>query len=451
MVNYKKNYSEPLQSAVEGSTLTAVGSGNVPLFTKLGFDVTLKDVLHCPNVNDHLIAENKLDKQGMIIVTNNGVKKIYLLHSFNLDDSRLIATATCQRNGLYKLDLGSLAKTNKSPALYSCSQIINWHKRLGHTNDAYLDYMVKENYIDQNRHDNSYCRTCIMEKGDHLPIPKISDSIYNNPLDLVYFDTVTINEPNHLNTKYFITFTDAFSKYSVVYLMKHKDESFQKYKMFERETENLFSTNIKLIQCDNAKEFPGADLQLDHTGEGVNHHREWTQHLGEKGTRIRFSTPYEHYQNGSAEIVNKIIENRARCLLKGAHVPMEFWPNAIETAVYLKNLSPIKSKGTMFIPYERWFGKKPTYQHLRVWGCDAYSTIPKEIQKKNGKLDSKSIAVRFLGYSQVRKAYVLWDPKGHKFMDSVSVRFIEDSFLIPFNMNTGLDIDDLDNYLIIKL
>ena len=35
--------------------------------------------------------------------------------------------------------------------------------------------------------------------------------------------------------QYFITFTDDFSRYGYVYLMKHKSESFEKFKEFKNE------------------------------------------------------------------------------------------------------------------------------------------------------------------------------------------------------------------------
>ncbi|KAL1213184.1 Retrovirus-related Pol polyprotein from transposon TNT 1-94 [Cardamine amara subsp. amara] len=37
------------------------------------------------------------------------------------------------------------------------------------------------------------------------------------------------------NFQYFITFTDDFSRYGYVYLMRHKSESFEKFKEFQNE------------------------------------------------------------------------------------------------------------------------------------------------------------------------------------------------------------------------
>src|SRR5581483_5454480 len=38
--------------------------------------------------------------------------------------------------------------------------------------------------------------------------------------------------------RYFITFTDDFSRYGYVYLMRHKSESFERFKEFQNEVQN---------------------------------------------------------------------------------------------------------------------------------------------------------------------------------------------------------------------
>jgi len=42
-----------------------------------------------------------------------------------------------------------------------------------------------------------------------------------------------------------------------------------------------------------------------------------------------------------------------------------YWAEAVQTAVYLKNLSIMKgTHGIDAMPYELWFGKKPNIQHI---------------------------------------------------------------------------------------
>ena len=84
----------------------------------------------------------------------------------------------------------------------------------------------------------------------------------------------------------------------------------------------------------------------------------------------------------------------------------EFWAEAVSTAVYLKNRSPTKALPKM-TPEEAWSGSKPSVEHLRPFGCKAYTHIP--IQKRS-KLDSKTVECILVGYDGESKAYRLFDP-----------------------------------------
>ena len=46
--------------------------------------------------------------------------------------------------------------------------------------------------------------------------------------------------------RYFLTFTDDLSRYGYIYLMKHKSETFEKFKEFQSEVENHRNKKIKV-------------------------------------------------------------------------------------------------------------------------------------------------------------------------------------------------------------
>ena len=50
------------------------------------------------------------------------------------------------------------------------------------------------------------------------------------------------------NYQYFITFTDDFSRYDYIYLMKHKSESFEKFKEFQNEVQNQLGKTSKALR-----------------------------------------------------------------------------------------------------------------------------------------------------------------------------------------------------------
>ena len=63
--------------------------------------------------------------------------------------------------------------------------------------------------------------------------------------------------------QYFITFTDDFNRYSYVYLMKHKSESFEKFKVFKNEVQNQLGKNSKILRSNRGGEYLSQEF-IDH-------------------------------------------------------------------------------------------------------------------------------------------------------------------------------------------
>ena len=55
--------------------------------------------------------------------------------------------------------------------------------------------------------------------------------------------------------RYVLTLTDDLSIYGYVYLMKHKSETFEKFKEFQSEVENQRDRKIKFLRSDCGGEY----------------------------------------------------------------------------------------------------------------------------------------------------------------------------------------------------
>ncbi|MBW0461881.1 hypothetical protein O181_001596 [Austropuccinia psidii MF-1] len=77
------------------------------------------------------------------------------------------------------------------------------------------------------------------------------------------------------------------------------------------------------------------------------------------------STP-EH--DGYAERCNCTILEKARCLMSMENLPNHYWAKAVNTAVFLSNLSPTPSWGNK-LPYQLWNNRLPRLSRLRTFGC----------------------------------------------------------------------------------
>ncbi|KAI4370308.1 hypothetical protein MLD38_018671 [Melastoma candidum] len=66
------------------------------------------------------------------------------------------------------------------------------------------------------------------------------------------------------------------------------------------------------------------------------------------------------------------IVEMARSMLKGKGLPNSLWAEVVNTTTYILNRSPTKAVQNK-TPYEAWHKRKPVVDHLKVFGCVAYS------------------------------------------------------------------------------
>ena len=107
-----------------------------------------------------------------------------------------------------------------------------WHCRLSHINEKRISTLHKHgilNSFDFESYDT--CESYLMGKMTKIHFTGHSERT-DDLLGLIHSD---VCGPLSFNARggfqYFITFTDNFS-YGYVYLMKHKSESFEKFKIF---------------------------------------------------------------------------------------------------------------------------------------------------------------------------------------------------------------------------
>ena len=69
--------------------------------------------------------------------------------------------------------------------------------------------------------------------------------------------------------EYFITFTDDYSRFGYVYLMKRKFETFEKFKEFRAEVKNQLGKRIKVIRSDWGGKYLLGDFKDYLTENGI--------------------------------------------------------------------------------------------------------------------------------------------------------------------------------------
>jgi histone deacetylase 1/2 len=291
------------------------------------------------------------------------------------------------------------------------SSICNtWHLRLGHPHFDVLKQVLQYCNISKvNKNTLDFCSACCLGKAHRLP-SHLSITQYSFPFELIYTD---LWGPAPFFSfdgySYYISFIDAFTRYTWIYLLKRKSDAISAFKQFHTYVGTQFSTKIKAVQSDWGGEF-----------------RSFTQFLNENGIVHRLICPHTHHQNGVAERKHRNIVEKGLCLLAHSSLPLKFWDAAFSTAVYLINRVPSASIGGE-IPYTKLYKSDPDFSFLRVFGCACYPFIR---PYNKSKFDFHSEECVFLGYSSQHKGYKCLAASGKVYI-SKDVLFNEVRF--PYN------------------
>ena len=86
-----------------------------------------------------------------------------------------------------------------------------------------------------------------MGKMTKTPLSRIMEQA-DDLLDIIHIDVYSpMSVEARGGYRYFLTFTDDLSRYGYIYLMKHKSETFEKFKEFQSEVENHRNKKIKFL------------------------------------------------------------------------------------------------------------------------------------------------------------------------------------------------------------
>jgi transposase InsO family protein len=122
-----------------------------------------------------------------------------------------------------------------------------------------------------------------------------------SPLELLHLDLFGPSTYDTLGgRRYGLVIVDDYSRYTWVFLLKSKDETYKYFSKFTKQAGHTFEEVIKTIRTDNGSEFKNYTMENFVCDEGIKH---------------EFSTPYTHQQNGVVERKNRTIIEMARTML----------------------------------------------------------------------------------------------------------------------------------------
>lgn len=444
-----------------GAEIMAEGIGTVVIDTPRG-PTAMEDVLYVPAISANLLSIHALRKKGITVEFGlDGVvfrKKETVIATGSIDgncyvfdgsmDTRGRATALAAypaakdsaRNALAEDGAAKnsecalagypAAKDNAREALAEDRAAQNsaedagedcleehagaaeydlWHKRFGHVGNQRLENAYEFAVgVPPLRKMKRRCKVCLRGKAVRV-VSRKKPQKAKRKLYRVYVDYWGPYKVNSLGgSRYFFTITDDYTRKSWVWVSDtHKAaDLYPKFMHWKACVEAECGEPLYAVRCDNAKEFGVLENVL----------RPW-------GVVLEYTTYYTPEQNGVAERLNRTLVSMARCMLLDADLGQEFWAEAVITANYLRNLLPVDSERGI-TPEEAWIGRKPSVKHLRVFGCECWVHIPKEVRSK---LDATAEARIFLGYMDTDRQYRVYNPTTKTVERHTNVTFVESS------------------------
>lgn len=382
---------------------------------RLTSELVLENVLFVPQFQFNLLSVSALTKN------NSNMSLSFFSHTCVIQDvlhSKMIGKGRLVE-GLYALDADCCVpqKTTVDRICNSVDTIRHvvscdtWHKRLGHLS---LDRLNALNFPSFCKDTNNVpCLVCPLAKQRRLSFAS-NNNMSKFAFNLVHCDTWgPYHTPTHARYIYFLTLVDDCTRYTWIFLMRHKSDARSIIPKFFSVIETQFNTKIKSFRSDNALELL------------------FTEYFASKGVVHQFSCVERLEQNSVVERKHQHLLNVARALFFQSRVPIKFWGECVLTAAYLINriLAPILHHQS---PYQAFYHTDVDYGFLRVFGSLCFaSTLPSH----RTKFQPQATTCVFLGYPPRMKGYKVYDIVNKVFFVACDVVFHEDSF--PFHTITA--------------
>ncbi|KAK1415150.1 hypothetical protein QVD17_30922 [Tagetes erecta] len=400
------NVNSPIKYIIvgNGNRVPIHGSGHTTLTTP-SKTLNLENVLYTPHIVKNLISVRKF-------AIDNFVKVEFDPFGFTVKDfqSGTFLSRHDSSSSLYPF-----TNTASATAFTAFAASDFWHDRLGHPGIPIMNFFRSSTLISCNKQScSSLCKSCQISKHKRLLFYRSMSSTLL-PFDIIHCDLWTSPIESKTGFKYYMVLIDDFTNFAWVFPLKYKSDTYNKFIQFHKFIKTQFNMAIKSFQCDLGGEFD-------------NH--VFKKFAISNGLQFRFSCPHTSQQNGKSERMIRRLNEIMFCLLTHASLPNQLWVDALHTAAYLHNILPSASHN-FITPTFRLYGRHPSYENLRVFGCLCYPNLS---STRPHKLSPRSTTCVFLGYPENYRGYRCLNLATGRIILSRHVTFDENIF--PFATST---------------
>nr|GEV19963.1 hypothetical protein [Tanacetum cinerariifolium] len=314
--------------------------GSYDLVLPNGLVICLDSCHYAHTITRGFISVSRLVNNGFIQCSTN--------YGISVSKNDVLYFNAIPRDGIYEIDIHNLV-----PNVNYIYNVINkrvkhnldstylWHYRLAHISKKHIEKLQHDGLI-ESTDDESFdeCVSCLSGKMTRKPFSHRTERA-TDLLGIIHTDVCgLLRHVSRQGTSNFITFMDDYSRYGYVYLLKHKHEVFETFKVFKNEVDNQLEKTIK-------------DLRSDRGGEYIS--QEFKDYL--KAFRIvqQLTPLYTPQHNGVFERRNNTLLDMVRSMMNVTTLPLSFWDYAQESTTRILNV--VLTKKVYKTPYELWIPK----------------------------------------------------------------------------------------------
>nr|GEV18725.1 retrotransposon protein, putative, Ty1-copia subclass [Tanacetum cinerariifolium] len=158
-------------------------------------------------------------------------------------------------------------------AKHNLYSIYLWPCRLAHISKKRIEKLQQEGLL-KSINDESFdqCVSCLSGKMTRKAFSHHTEGA-TDLLEIIHTDVCgPLRHVSRQGASYFITFTDDYSRYGYVYLLKHKHEVFETFKVFKNKVENQLGKTIKAFRSDRGGEYRSQEFKYYLKACGIVQH-----------------------------------------------------------------------------------------------------------------------------------------------------------------------------------
>ncbi|GJU78159.1 retrotransposon protein, putative, ty1-copia subclass [Tanacetum coccineum] len=210
------------------------------------------------------VASTSLGVLFLFLVVNKGFTQCFPDFGLSVSMNNMIYFNAITVNGIYEIDMcdstlpivNSIYSVSNKRTKPNLDSSYLWHCRLAHINKKRIEKLQHDGLLKPTDNEPfDQCVSCISGKMTRKPFSHKTKKV-KDVLGLIHTDVCgPLRHVSKKGASYFITFTDDYSRYGYVYLLKHKHEVFETFKVFKNEVENQLGKTIKAIRSDRGGEY----------------------------------------------------------------------------------------------------------------------------------------------------------------------------------------------------